>query len=100
MPLAAAGNDFWSVETALWLSVPGSDELSLVMLDIVCETATSAIVAASHMPITTNRRRTQTCPTPYSAPVTFVLLARTDAPRRTQRAYPPSLTASRAVACI
>ena len=73
VPLATAGNDFWSVEAASWLFVPGSDELSFVLLPSWCETATSAIVTATQAAITTNRWRTQSRPSRYSTPVILVL---------------------------
>ena len=69
VPFAWSGNDLASVSVARWLSVPGSDRLSLVLSPRRWETATSAIVATSQMPSTTNRRRTQNCASPYSTPV-------------------------------
>src|ERR1700691_4266169 len=70
VPLAWSGNEWLSVSVACWLSVPGSDRLSLVFSPNPCETPTSAIVTSSHTAIVTKRCRTQNFASPYSTPVT------------------------------
>src|SRR4051812_26699799 len=57
------------MSVACWLSVPGSDRLSFVLLPSACETATSATVATNHTAMTNTRRRTQNRASPYSTPV-------------------------------
>ena len=69
VPFAWSGKDRSSVSVARWLSVPGSDRLSLVFSPSRWETATSAIVTTSQTPSTTKRRRTQNRAIPYSTPV-------------------------------
>ena len=69
VPLAWSGNDLASASVAAWLSVPGSERLSLVLSPRRCDSATSAIVATSHTATTAYLRRTLNCARRCSTPV-------------------------------
>ncbi len=69
VPLAWAGKECVSASVARWLSVPGSDRLSLVLSPSPCEIATSATVTTNHTATTISLRFTQNCARPYSTPV-------------------------------
>ena len=63
VPFACAGNERSRVSVAFWLSVPGSDRLSLVFSPSAFEAPTAATVSTSQRPSTRSRRRTQKCAT-------------------------------------
>jgi hypothetical protein len=50
VPFACAGDDLLSVSVARWLSVPGSERLSLVLSPSRWETPTTATANATHTP--------------------------------------------------
>src|SRR5665213_2308907 len=69
VPLDWTGNDLASSSVARWLSVPGSERLSLVLSPSRWETPTSTTAATTQTIATTKRRRTQNCAMRYSTPV-------------------------------